>query len=81
MKRYRNPPASSRWAYRQFRPFHEHELSLLDDLLDVEEGLSDWGVGFLESMKDLRDQGRDVSNIQIEKLHELAAQVGLEDEE
>ena len=52
------------------------EASLLDELLDLDANLSAWEADFLEDMDAMR--GRDLTEGQAGKLHEIARRTGLE---
>lgn len=46
-------------------------LELAAELLEVEEGLSDWEVEFVESVHSQLEQGRELTERQIEKLEQI----------
>ncbi len=52
------------------------EELLLDELLEVESGLSTWEMDFLDDMNAMR--GRELTDKQAAKLHEIARRLGLE---
>ncbi len=43
----------------------------LDDLLALEEGLSDWEIGFIDSINDRLERGDVLTERQTSKLHEI----------
>ena len=43
----------------------------LDDLLALEEGLTGWEVEFVESVEKRRQDGRDLTDGQIAKIHQI----------
>ena len=53
------------------------EEALLDDLLAVESGLSAWEIDFIDNLDGLRD--RVLTPKQVDKMHDIARKVGLED--
>ena len=54
---------------------NKDQLSILDDLLNLEDGLSDWEIGFLDSINDRRDS--DLTPKQLDKLLDIARKRGL----
>ena len=44
---------------------------MLSELMAVDDGLSDWVVGFIESVSRHREQGLDLSPRQAKKLEEI----------
>lgn len=54
-----------------------NEEALLDDLLQVGEGLTEWEVEFLDNL-DKRWRGRELTEKQQAVLHRIAKKVGLE---
>lgn len=52
----------------------EFQLDQLDELLDLDEGLTDWQLGFIESLNEtMRSKG--LSDKQAAKLQEIHEQV------
>ena len=51
----------------------EHQETMLDELLDADEGLTDWEIGFIETLDERR--GEELSVKQTQKLESIWSRV------
>ncbi len=51
----------------------DDDLRMLDELLDVEDGLTAWEMDFIESLNGRR--GRELTESQADKLHQIFERV------
>lgn len=50
---------------------------IIEDLLSVETGLTDWEVGFVESIAESFDQYKSLTDLQRKKAEEILERLGL----